>query len=433
MRDFNKRNLKRCETFSKGKSYDFEEKNMKRFKISALIVIMLIALTFSVQAGKPGQVLPGIDVLEEIEFAPVKGKKVGLITNHTGITRNGHSSIDVLFNTDKCDLVALFSPEHGIRGTSDEHVASGKDEKTGLPVNSLYGKTKKPSPEMLKGLDVLIFDIQDIGTRFYTYIGTMSLAMEAAKENDLKFVVLDRPNPVGGHKVEGAVADKDLCGGNTCIHPIPTRHGMTVGELAKLFNEEFGIGCDLEVIPCKNWERDMYYDKTGLLWVHPSPNMKTINGAILYPGLGIAETTRLSCGRGTDRPFEMYGAPYVEKWELFENLSKRDIPGIRFVPHSFIPTAKYHKFKGELCHGVFAIIYDREALNSVIAGLHMIQAFHETNPEEHQELGGFKTETGDRDTWSMLTEKKMKPEEIVKKWEKEAKDFMKTRKKYLIY
>ncbi|HPB30060.1 MAG TPA: DUF1343 domain-containing protein [Candidatus Sumerlaeota bacterium] len=378
-------------------------------------------------------VYPGIDVLVERGFAPIQGKNIGLITNHTGISREGKSSIDILFETDKCQLKALFSPEHGIRGTSDEKVATGVDEKTSLTIHSLYGKTQKPTPDMLEGLDVLVFDIQDIGTRFYTYIGTMSYAMKAAKENGLKFVVLDRPNTIGGAKVEGGIPPLELCGKNTCIHPIPTRHGMTVGELALLFNKEFGIGCDLEVVPCKNWKRDMLFDQTGLMWLNPSPNMKTLNGAILYPGLGVAETTTLSCGRGTDRPFEMYGAPYVDGETVARELNSRNIPGIRFIPWTHIPTAQYHQFKDEVCPGVFAIILDREKLDSVTAGLHMIQVIQKHHPEKHIDRGGFKTETGDPEAWDKLTNKKMTPEEIVKGWQKDLDKFMEVRACYLLY
>lgn len=380
-----------------------------------------------------GNVLPGIDVLARHDFDVLAGKRVGLITNRTALSREGISDIDILFETKKCKLVALFGPEHGIRGTADEKVASGKDTKTGLPVYSLYGKTQKPTPEMLKDVDVLVFDIQDIGTRFYTYIGTMAKAMQAAKENGKQFVVLDRPNPVGGEKVEGAIPPKDLCGRNTCIYPIPTRHGMTIGELAKLFNDHFGIGCNLTVVPMENWERWMYYDQTGLLWVDPSPNMKTLDGAILYPGLGAGETTWISCGRGTDHPFEMYGAPYMDSAKLVANLNRRTIPGIRFVPYTFTPTAKYHKFRGQVCHGVYAIILDRRALDSVTAGLHMIQAMYETNPENYKELGGFKTETGDPTTWKKLTEEKMTPEQIVAGWKKDIDAFKNLRAKYLLY
>lgn len=412
----------------------------KRRYIMIITLVVFVSLFFANPALSQnekdkeciGNVYPGIDTLAERGFDVLKGKKVGLITNHTGISRDGKSDIDILFESKEFKLVSLFGPEHGIRGTADEKVTSGTDEKTGLPIHSLYGKTQKPTKEMLEDLDVLVFDIQDIGTRFYTYIGTMAKAMEAAKEHGKKFVVLDRPNPVSG-KVEGGIPPEDLCGKNTCIYPVPTRHGMTIGELAKMFNEHFKIGCDLTVIPMKNWKRWMYLDQTGLVWVNPSPNMKTLNGAILYPGLGIAETTRLSCGRGTDRPFEMYGAPYVDKQKLMENLSKRNTPGVRFIPYSFIPTAKYHKFKDELCHGVFAIIYDRDKLDSVTAGLHMLQALHENNPEEHKDLGGFKTETGDTQTWELLMVQKKTPEQIVEKWKPGIEKFKKIREKYLLY
>ena len=378
-------------------------------------------------------VLPGVDVLIERDFDLLAGKRVGLITNHTGLTREGTSTIDILFGTQRCELLALFCPEHGIRGDADDQVASGKDEKTGLAIHSLYGKTRKPTQRMLEGLDRLVFDIQDIGTRFYTYIGTLSLAMEAARDRGIGFVVLDRPNPIGGIKVEGSIPSGDLTGGITCIHPIPTRHGMTVGELSLLFNEHFGIGCNLEVVPMKNWDRRMYYEQTGLPWVPTSPNMKTLNGAILYPGLGVSEATWLSCGRGTARPFEVYGAPYFDPERITANLAARNTPGVRFVPVSFTPTAGGHKFRGETCRGVQAVIEDRDRLDSVTTGLHMIQAIFQTHPNEYRELGAFKTLTGDSQTWSMLTELGMSPEEIVERWRPKLEEFQVARKRYLIY
>lgn len=409
----------------------------------AILVILMVFVSFLIinpafsQKEKDkeyiGNVYPGIDTLAERGFDALKGKRVGLITNHTGISRDGKSDIDILFESGEFKLVSLFAPEHGIRGTADEKVSSGVDEKTSLTIHSLYGKTQKPTKEMLEGLDVLVFDIQDIGTRFYTYIGTMAKAMQAAKEHGKKFVVLDRPNPISGFKVEGGIPPQDLCGGNTCIYPIPTRHGMTIGELAQMFNEHFKIGCDLTVIPMKNWKRWMYFDQTGLLWVNPSPNMKTLNGAILYPGPGSGETTLLSTGRGLDRPFEMYGAPFADENKVAANLARRNTPGVRFVPYSFIPTAPYHRFRNNLCHGVFVILYDREALDSVTAGLHMVQAFYESHPDLYKEEGGYKTETGDRETWNLLTVQKKTPEEIVEKWKPGIEEFKKIREKYLLY
>ena len=402
--------------------------------LSGFLCLGLISGALDVAADDArGNVYPGVDVLRERGFEPLRDKRVGLITNHTGLTRDGESTIDVLHNADEVDLVALFSPEHGIRGTADEKVDSGADEKTGLPIHSLYGHTRKPTAEMLDAIDVLVFDIQDIGTRFYTYIGTMAYAMQAAKEHGKTFVVLDRPNPIGGEKVEGFIADESLTGGLTAIYPIPTRHGMTVGELARLFNEHFGIGCELTVVPMKNWQRWMYWDDTGLLWVNPSPNMKTLNGAILYPGPGAAETTWISCGRGTDRPFEMYGAPYMDGPRLVAELNRRNLPGLRFVPYDFTPGAKYHKHAGELCHGVFLILLDRDRVETTRTGLHMVQAMEQLFPEDYKALGGFPTLWGKPELWDLLNEKKMTPETIIEKYRPELDAFLEVRKKYLLY
>lgn len=397
------------------------------------VLAAILALVLAGPLAAREVVVPGIDVMARDGFSILAGQRVGLITNHTGITMDNKSTIDVLAEAPNVDLVVLFSPEHGIRGTADEKVASGIDEKSGLHVNSLYGETKKPTPEMLEGLDTLVFDMQDIGTRFYTYIGTMAMAMQAAKEQGKKFVVLDRPNTIGGEKVEGFVADKALTGGNTCIYPIPTRHGMTVGELAMLFNEHFEIGADLHVVKMEGWDRSMYFDQTGLLWLNPSPNMKTLNGAILYPGLGAGETTSISCGRGTDRPFEMYGAPYMDGEKLAANLNARNIPGIRFVPFPHTPTAPYHQHKDKLCQGIFAIILDRDELDSVRAGLHMVQAMHELFPADFRAHGGFKTSWGNDRIWGMLTEQKMTPEQILEAHQEEMDAFLAVRKKYLMY
>ncbi len=403
-----------------------------RFRALLLLLPMLAWLSVGASAQR-GETLPAIDVLIQQNFAPLKGKRVGLITNHTGLTRDNKSIIDIFHESPKVNLTALYSPEHGIRGTADEKVASGLDEKTGLMVHSLYGKTQKPTPEMLTEVDVLVFDMQDIGTRFYTYIGTMSKAMEAAKENGKAFIVLDRPNPIGGHIVDGLVCEKELAGKNTAIHPIPTRHGMTVGELALMFNEHFGIGCDLTVIEMKNWKRNMYWDETGLLWVNPSPNMRTLNGAILYPGLGASETTSLSMGRGLDRPFEMYGAPFLDGDKVAAAMNAKALPGIRFVSYSFTPTAPYHKFKDEKCGGIFAIVTDREKLECVRTGLHMVQTIHEIHPVEYKASEGFGTLTGSATTWKRLTEDKLTPEAILAADKPNMDAFMAAREKYLLY
>lgn len=403
---------------------------MKRRASSILVPLLFFAPAALAESAK-GQVHLGIDVLAETGFEVLRGNRVGLIANHTARSRDNLSTVDLLHETDTCELIALFSPEHGIRGDADALVDSSRDEKTGLPVHSLYGKTRKPTPEMLAGLEVLVFDIQDIGTRFYTYIGTMALAMQAAREAGVSFLVLDRPNPIGGVRVEGAVPPSEQCGGIVSIFPIPTRHGMTVGELAVLFNEDFGINCDLSVIRMKGWRRSMFFDETGLLWRPTSPNMKTLNGAIIYPGMGVLEGTLLSCGRGTDRPFECYGAPYLDADAIAADLNAKNLPGVRFVSQPFTPTALGHKFQGELCQGVYAVIHDRSAFDPILAGLHFIQAVHRRHPDKYTREDRFATLIGDPTVWDRLTSKSETPESVLAGWRKEVERFEEIRSRRL--
>jgi uncharacterized protein YbbC (DUF1343 family) len=410
----------------------------KRLKIIFAFIFCLLACLLTAPQTDAA-VLPGIDVLSSRNFDILQGKRVGLITNHTGRSLNGTSTIDIIQAAPGVRLVALFSPEHGIRGTDDEKVASGVDAKTGLKIHSLYGKTCRPTPEMLNDIDVLVFDIQDIGTRFYTYIGTLSLAMRAAKTAGIQFMVLDRPNPINGVAVQGAIPDfvlperKNSCGAITSIHPVPTRHGMTIAELAQLFNTEFGINCNLTIIPMKGWQREMYFSDTGLTWINPSPNMKSETAALLYPGLGTLETTNLSVARGTAQPFQMYGAPWVNAQAMVNNLAKRRIPGVSFSPAEFIPTAKGFSHLGKTCYGVSVTITDRKQLDPVLAGLHLAQAFYEVHPDHFKSYEGFVTETGDRYAWTLLTSKRMTPEMVAGRWIDELERFRKVREKYLLY
>jgi uncharacterized protein YbbC (DUF1343 family)/CubicO group peptidase (beta-lactamase class C family) len=310
-------------------------------------------------------VLNGIDVLVRRKFADLKGLKVGLITNQTGIDAQRRSTIDLLANAPEVKLVKLFSPEHGIRGELDqEKIGDSKDKKTGLPVLSLYGERRAPSPEQLADVDALVFDIQDIGCRFYTYIGTMRLCMEAAAKAKKTFFVLDRINPIGGLAVEGpAVLDEEK---QTATHAIPLRHGMTAGELAAMMNAERALNGDLKIIPVEGWQRGMLHDQTGLPWINPSPNMRTLNAALLYPGIGLLEFS-VSVGRGTDTPFEVLGAPYVNDLRLAHELNKLGLAGVQFTPVRFTPTTSL--FKGETCGGVRIAITDREALKPVEIGI----------------------------------------------------------------
>jgi uncharacterized protein YbbC (DUF1343 family)/CubicO group peptidase (beta-lactamase class C family) len=326
--------------------------------------------------------LNGIDVLARDGFALLKGRRVGLITNHTGRDREGRSTIDLLFNAPDVKLVALFSPEHGIRGALDqEKITNSTDEKTGLPVFSLYGETRQPTPEMLKGVDVLVYDIQDIGARFYTYISTLGLAMEAAAKNKVKFVVLDRVNPINGADVEGPVADADKLS-FIAHHQIPIRHGMTVGEIAGLFNRERSINADLQVVKVEDWGRDQWFDSTGLTWVNPSPNMRSLTQATLYPGVCLLEPTNVSVGRGTDTPFEVIGAPWMDGRRLAEALNNAKLAGVRFVPVRFTPKSSVHQ--GKECGGVNVIITDRAQFEPVLAGLEMAVQIRKLFPKDFE-------------------------------------------------
>ncbi|HUS10267.1 MAG TPA: exo-beta-N-acetylmuramidase NamZ domain-containing protein [Pyrinomonadaceae bacterium] len=334
----------------------------------------------AVNSGKSDiSVLNGIDVLERDNFKQLAGMRLGLVTNHTGRDRAGRSTIDVLYKAPNVKLVALFSPEHGIRGAADEKVSDSKDENTGLPIYSLYGETRRPKSQQLKDLDAVVFDIQDIGTRFYTYISTLGYVMEEAAKAQRPVFVLDRPNPIGGVDVEGPLADADKLS-FTAYHRIPVRHGMTIGELAKLFNQERNIGCDLRVVKMDGWRRRMWLDETNLLWVNPSPNMRSLTEATLYSGVGLLETTNVSVGRGTDTPFEVVGAPWIEGQRLAAYLNGRRIAGVRFVPIRFTPTSSL--FKGEECGGINIIITDRDSFKPVFNGFEIAVALRKLYPSQ---------------------------------------------------
>ena len=352
---------------------------MKKSSPSTLDFFLAILCAFASAAGAAPDAQNGIDVLAHRDFKDLAGQRVGLITNHTGTDRRRNASIDLLHGAENVRLTALFSPEHGIRGKLDQsRIDDSVDEKTGLPIYSLYGKTRKPLPQHLKGLDALVFDIQDIGCRFYTYISTMGNAMEAAAEAGIKFVVLDRVNPIGGVALDGPVmtAESNFVG----YHPIPVRHGMTVGELARMFNAERKINVKLTVIPVSNWRRDQWFDATGLPWINPSPNMRSLAQATLYPGVGLVETTNVSVGRGTDTPFEVVGAPWIDDLQLAAELNRAGIPGVRFVPIRFTPDAS--KFKGQECRGVNIFLTDRDRCPVVDIGITLALALRKLYPTE---------------------------------------------------
>jgi uncharacterized protein YbbC (DUF1343 family) len=326
----------------------------------------------------PGQTLTGIDVLEQENFTSLAGKHVGLITNQTGIDRNSRSTIDLLAHAPGVKLVALFSPEHGIRGIEDANVDSSTDAATGLPIFSLYGTTRRPTNEMLAGIDALVFDVQDAGVRFYTYITTMGYAMEEAAHHHISFYVLDRPDPLGGELIEGPILDRDKLS-FVGYFPLPVRIGMTLGEMAQMFNAENHIGCDLHVIAMKNWNRRQWFEQTGLPWTPPSPNLRALSSTVLYPGLDILQNAGISVGRGTDTPFEIFGAPYIHGVELAAALNRRYIPGVRFVPTKFTPRSGSHK--DELCEGAEIVITDRASVHSMLMGFEIAATIAKLYPE----------------------------------------------------
>ncbi len=374
-------------------------------------------------------VLNGIDVLERDQFAALQGMRVGLITNQTGINRDRVSTIDLLHRSDKVDLKLLFGPEHGIRGTLDDKVEDGVDDKTKLPVLSLYGgeDRRKPRAEHLAKVDALVFDMQDIGTRFYTFISTMGLAMEAAEDAGLKFVVLDRVNPIGATKVAGPMRDGDPT--FTSFHQVPVQHGMTIGEIARLYQKEHCPKLKLTVIPVENWTREMRFDETGLPWIKPSPNMPNLAAATLYPGLGLLEFTNVSVGRGTNFPFEVFGASYIDEEAFARKLSAARLPGLEFVPVRFTPTAS--KFANEECGGVRIILTDPAKCPSVEFGVLLAQTLRELYPREWETQ---KLNTLLRHPQTESAIKSLKPgKEIIKSWEGGLEKFARRRAGALLY
>jgi len=394
---------------------------------------MLLAWILPLLPG--AAVRTGLEVLARDGFRPLQGRRVGLVTNHSGIDASRTSSIDILAGGKGFTLTALFSPEHGLRGTEDANVSSGKDVKTGLPVHSLYGKTRKPTSEMLQDVDVLVFDIQDIGARYYTYCSTLALVMEAAKENDKALLVLDRPNAIGGLEVEGPILEEGLRGNFIGYFPLPTRHGLTLGELARLYNTEYKVGCRLDVVRMEGWTRSQYFDDTGLPWVNPSPNMRSLSAAIVYPGLGALEGTNLSVGRGTDKPFLLYGAPWIDGAALCRELESRKLPGIRWKAASFTPAKQpglpAYPHTDKTCGGFEVEVLDRAAIRPVAATLHVLDALYRLYPGDLR-FGRACGMIGLRSIEDDLKAGKS-PAEIERSWQADLEAFKAARKKVLLY
>ncbi len=370
--------------------------------------------------------LNGIDVLVQQNFAPLKKLRVGLITNQTGHDRRRRATIDLLKSAPEVTLKALFSPEHGIRGELDEKVGDSVDGKTGLPVYSLYGARQAPTPAQLKDLDALVFDIQDIGCRFYTYIATLGNCLEAAAKANLKFFVLDRVNPINGLSVEGPVYHG--APSFTAYHSLPLRYGMTIGELARMFNDERGWKADLTIIPLEGWTRDLWFDQTGLPWINPSPNMRSLTAATLYPGLGLHETA-LSVGRGTGTPFEMVGAPDLDDVKLAAELNSAGLAGVAFIPIRFTPT--YSTFKDRTCAGVALLVTERDRLQPVEVGLAIALTLERLYPKDFA-LQKLNTLLQQPETIEAIRSGKPLAE-IKRSWAAELEMFQKRRARYLLY
>jgi len=389
-------------------------------------------LSVPVQAAAAALTLTGLDVLERDGFKQLEGKRVGLITNHTSVDQNGVNAVDAFHKAGNFKLAAIFSPEHGFRGTEEGgvYIASSTDPVTGAPVYSLYGKNKqRPTPEMLKDLDVLVFDIQDIGARFYTYLTTMGYAMEEAAKAGLPFMVLDRPNPIGG-LAEGPVLEPGISF-FTAYFPVPARHGFTAGEMALFHKSNLKLNLDLTVIKMENWTRDLFFDQTGVVWTNPSPNIRNVKAEVLYPGLGCFEASNVSVGRGTDRPFLWFGAPWMKADKIAEKLSKAGLKGVKFSTLKLTPANDF--YEGKACEGINIEITDKSAVRALDIFTHAAYLLKKYNgadfnlkPVEIRKM------TGSADLYTML-EAGAKPAGIIAVFEKSSADFKAGAEKFLLY
>lgn len=405
----------------------------KPISLQTFIALVIFTLFATPTLAAVQRVQTGLEVLMQQDYKPLIGKRVGLVTNHSAITANGQHIVDLFAANKTFILTTLFCPEHGLRGNHDTFVDNGSDDITHLPIYSLYGKMKKPTAAMLKNVDVIVFDIQDLGTRFYTYISTLAYVMQAAKENNKTLLILDRPNPISGQVIEGPLPEKSLVGKFTSYFPIPIRYGMTIGELARLYNQYFKIDCKLQIVPLKGWQRNMYFDNTKLPWVNPSPNMRSLTAAINYPGLGILEGTNLSVGRGTKQPFILYGAPWINSTELVNNLNARKLSGVRFQAIHFKPIRiagmPVYPYTNKICHGFIPIITDRQVYRPVTVAINVMTALHELYPT-HFKFGSSFGLLGQRKVRSEIIAG-MSPTDIISSWN--IKDFLRAREKSLIY
>jgi uncharacterized protein YbbC (DUF1343 family) len=411
------------------------------FAARALSLVFLLICGSLVAPGQGLRVITGAELLVTSHRDLLAGRAVGLVANQTAVLPDGRHLADILAADPTVRLKALFGPEHGIRGDTTGAIDDGLDSRTGVPVYSLYGKSYRPTREQLSGIDVLVFDIQDVGARFYTYISTLGNVLSAAGEAGIPVIVLDRPNPIRGVGIAGPIPDDSLLS-FVAYAPIPITHGMTMGELARMYNGEGwlenGVRVSLTVIAMEHWRRDQWYDQTGLAWIPPSPNMVSLETAVVYPGTCLLEGTNLSEGRGTERPFEYVGAPWMNSALVLEILESQNLPGVRFESIQFTPTRRGHqsgtvKYEGQGCNGLFVDVTDRSVFQPVTTGLTLLWALRAVHPDKF----AWKTRRIDRLSGTPLLRERLeqgdKPSELVARWQRALGEFLRVRQRYLLY
>lgn len=396
------------------------------------ILPLVLSCSLTASASAASLTLTGLDVLERDGFKQLAGKKVGLITNQTSVDQKGVNAVDVFSKAGNFTLAAIFSPEHGFRGTEEggAYIENSSDPVTGVPVYSLYGRNKqRPTPEMMRGLDVIVFDIQDIGARFYTYLTTMGYAMEEAANAGIPFMVLDRPNPIGG-LVEGPVLEKGVSA-FTAYFPVPTRHGFTAGEMALFHKADRNLKMDLTVVKMEGWTREMFFDQTGVVWINPSPNIRNVDAEVLYPGLGCFEAANVSVGRGTDRPFLWFGAPWMKADKIAKKMNAAGLKGVKITVQKLTPAKDI--YEGKVCEGIRLDVTDKAAVRALdvfAEAAYWLRKYNkkdfELKPEEIRKM------TGSSEFYKLLEAGK-KPREIIAAFQKSSAAFRDGAAKFRLY
>ena len=385
-----------------------------------------------------GRVIPGLEVLLTDSVHLVQGRRVGFLTNQTAVTSTGESGIDLLHASPFVNLTALYGPEHGLRGGVEGGVKieGGIDERTGVPVHSLYGSTQRPTPAMLRDIDVLLFDMQDIGARPYTFVWTMAMAMEAAAEQNIPFIVLDRPNPITA-RMEGPLMQMEMRNVGQAItgyYPVPLRHGMTVGEVARYINDEYDIGAKLTVVPAEGWQPGMWFDETGLPWIDPSPNIRSLAAALTYSGLVLFEATNLTVGRGTAAPFSYVGAPWLDPATVLRNVARYDLPGVSLDTTSFVPEGEgWVPFRGEHVRALRIDITDRDAYQPVWMTLVLLTEIRRLHPAEFRITNDGMTQMLGSQWARTAIDRGEDPHAIRQRWQQELAEWRPVRERYSLY